>query len=60
MLEEKHVQDMEALLPGQSTENGATRRTALKAALGVGYATVSAALSTACGSYFGSIVVLSV
>ena len=38
MLEEKHVQDMEALLPGQSTENGATRRTALKAALGVGYA----------------------
>ena len=38
MLEEKHVQDMQALLPGQSTENGATRRTALKAALGVGYA----------------------
>jgi len=38
MLEEKHVQDLEALVPGQSTENGATRRTALKAALGVGYA----------------------
>ncbi len=27
-----------SLLPGQSTEDGATRRTALKAALGVGYA----------------------
>ena len=27
-----------ALLPGQSTESGATRRTALKTALGVGYA----------------------
>ena len=31
--------DFDALLPsGASTENGATRRTALKAALGVGYA----------------------
>ncbi len=30
--------DFEALLPGQTTEAGATRRTALKAALGVGYA----------------------
>jgi carboxymethylenebutenolidase len=31
--------DFDALLPaGESTENGATRRTALKAALGVGYA----------------------
>jgi carboxymethylenebutenolidase len=29
---------IQSLLPGQSTENGATRRTALKAALGVGYA----------------------
>lgn len=38
MLEEKYVQDLEALLPGQSTTEGATRRTALKAALGVGYA----------------------
>ncbi|WP_066268649.1 dienelactone hydrolase family protein [Hydrogenophaga palleronii] len=38
MLEQKHVQDLEALLPGQSTAQGATRRTALKAALGVGYA----------------------
>jgi len=38
MLDERHAQDLDALLPGQSTENGATRRTALKAALGVGYA----------------------
>lgn len=30
--------EFDSLLPGQSTENGATRRTALKAALGVGYA----------------------
>jgi carboxymethylenebutenolidase len=30
--------ELKALLPGQSTEAGATRRTALKAALGVGYA----------------------
>jgi carboxymethylenebutenolidase len=30
--------EFKALLPGQSTEQGATRRTALKAALGVGYA----------------------
>lgn len=30
--------EFKALLPGQSTEAGATRRTALKAALGVGYA----------------------
>lgn len=29
---------IESLLPGRSTEHGATRRTALKAALGVGYA----------------------
>ncbi len=38
MLDERHVQDLEALVPGQSTDGGATRRTALKAALGVGYA----------------------
>lgn len=31
-------QEFKALLPGRSTEAGATRRTALKAALGVGYA----------------------
>ena len=38
MLNETQTQDLSALLPGQSTEAGATRRTALKAALGVGYA----------------------
>ncbi|MBC7919447.1 MAG: dienelactone hydrolase family protein [Rhodoferax sp.] len=31
-------QDINSLLPGKSTEHGASRRTALKAALGVGYA----------------------
>ncbi len=30
--------EFDSLLPGTATENGATRRTALKAALGVGYA----------------------
>jgi carboxymethylenebutenolidase len=30
--------EVDSLVPGQVTENGATRRTALKAALGVGYA----------------------
>jgi carboxymethylenebutenolidase len=30
--------EFDSLLPGTTTENGATRRTALKAALGVGYA----------------------
>ena len=30
--------EIDSLLPGQTTEGGATRRTALKAALGVGYA----------------------
>ena len=38
MLNDNQTQDLQALLPGQSTELGATRRTALKAALGVGYA----------------------
>lgn len=38
MLNESQTQDLSALLPGQSTEAGTTRRTALKAALGVGYA----------------------
>lgn len=38
MLNQSQTQDLSALLPGQSTEAGATRRTALKAALGVGYA----------------------
>ena len=31
-------QELEALLPGTTTEAGPSRRTALKAALGVGYA----------------------
>jgi carboxymethylenebutenolidase len=34
--------DLSALLPGQSTRDGATRRTALKAALGIGYAASAA------------------
>lgn len=38
MLNDDLVQDLGALLPGQSGAAGATRRTALKAALGVGYA----------------------
>ncbi len=38
MLNENHTQDLSALLPGESSEAGATRRTALKAAIGVGYA----------------------
>ncbi len=38
MLNESQTQDLSALLPGSSTEAGATRRTALKAAIGVGYA----------------------
>ncbi|MGB4362028.1 MAG: dienelactone hydrolase family protein [Rhodoferax sp.] len=38
MLNQDQSQDFDALLPGQSTVNGASRRTALKVALGVGYA----------------------
>ena len=38
MLSNDQKTEFDALLPGQSTESGATRRTALKAALGVGYA----------------------
>ena len=38
MLTNDQKTDFDALLPGQSTEAGASRRTALKAALGVGYA----------------------
>ena len=38
MLNNDQKTEFDALLPGQSTESGATRRTALKAALGVGYA----------------------
>jgi carboxymethylenebutenolidase len=38
MLREDLKSEFDALLPGRTTEAGATRRTALKAALGVGYA----------------------
>jgi len=38
MLSNDQKNDFNALLPGQSSEAGASRRTALKAALGVGYA----------------------
>jgi carboxymethylenebutenolidase len=38
MLNQDQKNDFNALLPGASTEAGASRRTALKAALGVGYA----------------------
>lgn len=39
-----YTQDLAALLPGQSGAEGTTRRTALKAALGVGYAAAAAPL----------------
>jgi carboxymethylenebutenolidase len=38
MLSPDLTRDIDALLPGHSSDQGATRRTALKAALGVGYA----------------------
>lgn len=38
MLHDDLKSDLDSLLPGRSTEQGASRRTALKAALGVGYA----------------------
>ena len=38
MIHQDLQSEFNALLPGRSTEDGATRRTALKAALGVGYA----------------------
>lgn len=44
MLDHDLTRDAHALLPGTSTESGATRRTALKAALGVGYAAAAAPL----------------
>jgi carboxymethylenebutenolidase len=44
MLRDDLQNDFDCLLPGQSTEQGATRRTALKAALGVGYAAAAAPL----------------
>jgi carboxymethylenebutenolidase len=44
MLREDLQKDFDALLPGASTAEGATRRTALKAALGVGYAAAAGPL----------------
>ncbi|MBE7370013.1 dienelactone hydrolase family protein [Ramlibacter pallidus] len=44
MLRDDLQNDFDSLLPGTSTEQGATRRTALKAALGVGYAAAAAPL----------------
>lgn len=44
MLDHDLTRDAHALLPGTSTESGATRRTALKAALGVGYAAAATPL----------------
>ena len=41
MLHSDQVSELSALRPGESTEDGATRRTALKVALGVGYAAVT-------------------
>ena len=41
MLYNDQVSELSALRPGESTEDGATRRTALKVALGVGYAAVT-------------------
>ena len=42
MLNDNLHSDALALLPGRSTESGATRRTALQAALGLGYAAAAA------------------
>jgi carboxymethylenebutenolidase len=44
MLRDDLKKDFDALLPGTTSEAGATRRTALKAALGVGYAAAAAPL----------------
>ena len=44
MLRDDFQNDFDSLLPGKTTEQGATRRTALKAALGVGYAAAAAPL----------------
>jgi carboxymethylenebutenolidase len=44
MLGDDLKREFDALLPGAGTEHGATRRTALKAALGVGYAAAAAPL----------------
>jgi len=42
MLRDDLKAEFDSLLPGQSTDDGATRRTALKAALGVGFAAAAA------------------
>ena len=42
MLTDNLKNEFDALLPGQTTEQGATRRTALKVAMGVGYAVAAA------------------
>ncbi|HOE42706.1 MAG TPA: dienelactone hydrolase family protein [Rhodoferax sp.] len=42
MLNKDQTQDFTALMPGQTSEAGASRRTALKVALGVGYAAAAA------------------
>ncbi|MGV3494467.1 MAG: dienelactone hydrolase family protein [Ramlibacter sp.] len=44
MLRDDLRKDFDALLPGASSEGGATRRTALKAGLGIGYAAAAAPL----------------
>ena len=44
MLRDDLRKDFDSLLPGESTLDGATRRTALKAALGVGYAAAATPL----------------
>lgn len=38
MISNEQVSDVQALVPGHTTEDGPTRRTALKAAVGLGYA----------------------
>lgn len=43
-MQRQQIEDLAALLPGQSGAEGTTRRTALKAALGVGYAAAAAPL----------------
>ena len=43
-MHDTYTHDLAALLPGQSGAEGTTRRTALKAALGVGYAAAAAPL----------------
>jgi carboxymethylenebutenolidase len=46
MLRDDLQQDFDSLLPGESTQQGATRRTALKAAVGLGYAAAAGAAMT--------------